>query len=140
MRILGLDLGARRMGWARSDEAGIFAHGVGFIESKTEAENVVSVLGLIKEHKAEAVVVGHPLNMNGSGGKQAEAAKRFAERLGQAAGLPVILWDERMSTQEAERYLREGDMSRRKRKGRVDALAAQIILQSYMDAQKQRGS
>ena len=133
--MLGLDVGEKRIGVAKSDEAGLMAHGLGFIERKADGSDIERITELVREHRVETVVIGHPINMNGSVGKQAELVQHFAEQLKSAAGVQVKLWDERLSSKEAEGYLLKGDVSRKKRKLKIDQLAAQIILQSFMDAQ-----
>ena len=134
MKILGLDIGSKRIGVAVSDALGITAQGVLTLERKED------VLDRIKEilldRGAEKIVVGLPLNMDGSSGPQAKAASEFADMLEKSLEVPVQLWDERMSTMQVERVMIDAGVSRAKRKKKIDKLAAQVILQSYLEAHK----
>jgi len=134
-RVLGVDYGDKRIGLAISDELGIVATPLGTHTRKCKGDDVNAVAAICRERGIDSVVVGHPLNMDGSSGAAVEKVDDFVQRLGAAIDLPIELWDERMSTMSAERVLIEGNMSRRKRKGVVDKLAAQIILQNYLDSQ-----
>ncbi|AXI40185.1 MAG: Holliday junction resolvase RuvX [Bacillaceae bacterium] len=138
MRIIGLDLGSKTLGVAVSDELGWTAQGVETISiNEDEGEFGIQRLSeLIKKYEVEKIVVGYPKNMNGTVGPRGEASERFAALLKEQFQLPVILWDERLSTMEAERFLIEADVSRRKRRQVIDKMAAVIILQSYLDSQQ----
>ncbi|MDR9792171.1 Holliday junction resolvase RuvX [Aeribacillus pallidus] len=138
MRIIGLDLGSKTLGVAVSDELGWTAQGVETISiNEDEGEFGIQRLSeLIKKYEVEKIVVGYPKNMNGTVGPRGEASERFAALLNEQFQLPVILWDERLSTMEAERFLIEADVSRRKRRQVIDKMAAVIILQSYLDSQQ----
>ena len=138
MKMLGLDLGEKNIGVAVSDATGLLARGIGTIEHTDFADDAARVLKLARQHKAEAIVVGLPLNMNGTEGKKAREAKMFAESLRESADLPVELHDERLSTVYSERMLISAGVSRAKRKKVVDRLAAQVILQSYLDLARGR--
>lgn len=133
MRILGLDLGDKRIGVALSDPLGWTAQGLSVIHSKGARGDIRQIKELVTQHEVNKVVVGLPLNMDGSAGPRAEKARAFARRLGQVLGLPVELWDERLTTVEAERLLIQADM---RRAGRmvIDKMAAVLILQNYLDA------
>lgn len=133
-RILGIDYGTKRVGVAISDEIGMLAMPVEVLDvaDMGHAANQVSVVA--RERKVARVIVGLPLNMNGSAGPAAELARDFAKRLAQKTGLPVELYDERLTTCEAEKALLEGDVSRKKRRQVRDMLSAQLILQSYLDS------
>jgi putative Holliday junction resolvase len=131
MRILGIDLGSKRTGIAISDELGITAQGLNTIE--TEKDLISRLKDIIKSEGVNEVVIGLPLNMNGSAGPQAERAIKFCDLLKGEIGIPVKLWDERMTTMEVERIMIEADTSRRKRKKKIDKLAAQVMLQSYLN-------
>ena len=96
---------------------------------------IEEIKAIIQNEKINAIVVGHPLNMNGSAGPKACEAEKFAEKLSQTVGIKVMLWDERLTSKEAERYLIEANTSRAKRKKKIDQLAAQIMLQGYIDAE-----
>lgn len=139
MKILGLDYGDRRIGIAVSDAFGWTAQGLEVITRRSNDEEVLQRLGtIIAENAVEEIVLGLPKNMNGTIGPRGELSKEFAETLKQTFGLPVHLWDERLSTVSAERTLLEADVSRKKRKQVVDKMAATIILQTYLDYQSRR--
>ena len=134
MRILGLDMGSKRIGLAVSDGLGITAQGVTTLERKDEKTVLEFLKNIIKEKEVTEIVVGLPLNMDGSSGEQAKNAESFADILREKLGLPVKLWDERLSTMEVERIMIAGGASRAKRKKKIDKLAAQVILQGYLDS------
>ena len=134
-RILGIDFGSKRIGIAKTDEAGMMAHGVGFMECRKTGSHVQEIVKMIRAENIDTVVIGYPINMDGSIGPKALEAEKFAETIREAAKVEVKLWDERLTSKEAERYLLEADVSRAKRKKKIDQLAAQIILQGYLDAQ-----
>lgn len=133
-RILGVDFGERRIGLSVSDPVGITAQPAGTLERRSPEEAVEDIRSLAAERGAGRIVVGLPLNMNGSEGPAARAARGFAESLRRGVGLPVVLWDERLTTAEGESLMRSAGLSRRKRAGRRDGIAAQLILQSYLDS------
>lgn len=132
MRILALDLGSKRIGVAVSDALGLTASGLKVLESRGRERDLQAIRQLVDEYEVEELVVGLPVNMNGSEGPLAEKAREFARLLEEATELPVHLWDERLSTTAANRVLVEADMSRKKRKTVVDKVAAVIILGSYL--------
>ncbi|MBL7155888.1 MAG: Holliday junction resolvase RuvX [Candidatus Omnitrophica bacterium] len=136
MRILGLDIGSKRIGVALSDPLGITAQGLFTIERAGDDELYRRLEDIVKEKEVKEIVVGLPLNMNGSSGPQAEAAATFADTLKEKLNVPVKMWDERLSTMEVERIMIAGGASRSKRKKKIDKLAAQVVLQSYLNAQK----
>ncbi|MBI5199365.1 MAG: Holliday junction resolvase RuvX [Nitrospirae bacterium] len=133
MRILGLDIGNRTIGVAISDEMGWTAQGLKTLIRKGFNEELSSIKEIIEEYGVKEILVGLPKNMNGSIGPQGKKVITFVERLKTTLPLPVLLWDERLSTVRAEKVLLEADMSRKKRKGLKDKLAAQFILQGYLD-------
>jgi putative Holliday junction resolvase len=133
-RTLGLDLGDRKLGVAISDPLGMTAQGVTTYERVGDVRDIEWLRGICAEREVTRLVVGLPRNMNGSEGPRAEKSRRFARALHEALGLPVFLWDERLSTAEAERVLIQADVSRQKRGLVIDKLAAQILLQGYLDA------
>lgn len=137
MRTMGLDVGSHTVGVAISDTLGWTAQGIETIRINEEKENFGfdRVAELIKEYTVTRVVVGYPKNMNNSIGPRAEAAERYAASIGELFNLPVVLWDERLTTVAAERMLIEGDVRRNKRKGVIDKIAAGLILQGYLDSQ-----
>ncbi|PLS15599.1 Holliday junction resolvase RuvX [Bacillus sp. M6-12] len=137
MRTMGLDLGSKTIGVAVSDAMGWTAQGIETIKID-EAKNEFGFdrLGkIINEHDVSKIVLGLPKNMNGTLGPRAEISQTFAKKLETKYKLPVILWDERLTTMAAERVLLEADMSRGKRKKVIDKMAAVMILQGYLDSQ-----
>lgn len=133
MRILGLDVGSKRIGVAISDELGFTAQGIETLSCKSPEDDAAAIAELAEKHNVEAIVVGIPYNMDGSEGPQAEKVRATMERIKQRAKIPVHEWDERLSTVAAERVLLEADMSRSKRRKVIDKVAAVIILQGYLD-------
>ena len=138
MKILGLDYGDRKIGVAVSDAFGWTAQGLEVIVRRDDEEVLQRLGTIVREHGVEEFVLGMPKNMNGTIGPRGELSKAFAETLKQTFGLPVHLWDERLSTVSAERTLLEADVSRKKRRQVVDKMAATIILQTYLDYQSRR--
>ena len=134
MRILALDVGERRIGVALSDPTQTLARSLMVVERRSDRETMERLAGLAKKQGVERVVVGYPLSLRGDAGPQAETVGRFAEALAATVDVPVELWDERYSTVEAERVLRERGLDGRQRRKQVDATAAAIILQAYLDA------
>ena len=135
MKILGLDVGSKTIGVAVSDELGIIAQGVTTLKRKGLNHDITQLLKVIEEQRAEKVVVGLPKNMNGSLGPSAKMVLSLIEELRKSIDLPIITWDERLSSVAAERALLEADMSRKKRKRVIDKVAALLILQGYLDSQ-----
>ena len=133
-RILALDLGSRRIGLALSDELGLTAQGLPTLHRTTKQHDFDSLGAVITEHGVARIVVGHPVNMNGSEGPRARQAALFARTLANRCELPVALWDERLTTRQAQRVLRESGIGLEKRTKAVDRMAAVLILQSYMDS------
>ncbi len=134
MRILGLDVGDVRIGVAVSDPLKIIARGLDFVKRTTAKEDVEVIRELVDEHEVEEIVVGLPKMMSGEIGPQAQKVQDFAEALGETIEIPIVMWDERLSTAAATRVLIEADMSRKKRKKVVDKVAAVLILQGYLDS------
>jgi putative Holliday junction resolvase len=134
MRTLGLDFGTKTIGVAASDALGLTAQTVTTIRRTSLRADLAALKELVHEYEAERFVVGLPLNMDGSEGPRAEATRKFVDALTQALGLPVELWDERLSTVAAQRTLLEADLSRAKRREVIDQMAAQFILQGWLDA------
>lgn len=133
-RLLGIDFGDVRIGIAISDPLGLTAQGLEVIRRKTEAEDLQRIGDLIREYDVQTIVLGFPKNMNGTIGPRGELTREFASLLEETFHLPVVLWDERMSSLAAERILIEADIRRNKRKQVVDKMAAAIILQNYLDS------
>jgi putative Holliday junction resolvase len=132
-RFLGIDFGRARSGLALSDELGWLAHPLGTIEHSSEQALVREVQRIVTDKNVEAIVVGLPRHMNGALGESAQAAQKFAGKLRAALPCSVVTWDERLSTVAAERALRNAGRKTRNTRGIRDQVAAQIILQSYLD-------
>lgn len=131
---MGLDYGDRRIGVALSDAFGWTAQGIEVIERRREGEEFDRISVLVSQNAVEQIVVGLPKNMNGTIGPRGEICMAFADALKEKLQVPVILWDERLTTVSAHRTLIEADVSRKKRKGVVDKMAASLILQNYLDS------
>ena len=138
MRILGLDYGERRIGLAISDELGITAQGLPTLIRKTKKHDIDILAGYIRRYEVEKIVIGYPVRLDGSEGIQCQKVNRFANVLEQSFSLPVVKWSETLSTKEAEEILIQSGVSWRKRKDKVDQLAACIILQAFLDTSGQR--
>ncbi|MEI9479011.1 MAG: Holliday junction resolvase RuvX [Deltaproteobacteria bacterium] len=133
MRLMGLDVGSHTIGVAISDELGMTAQPIKTIRRKSKEEDVREIKAIIAEYEIIKIVVGLPKNMDGTLGKQAEIIFRWIKALQEEIKLPMITWDERLSTVGASRVLLEADLSREKRKKVIDKLAAVLILQGYLD-------
>lgn len=138
MRYLGLDIGTKRIGVALSDPTGFLASPYQVLEHTSWEKTLNAIEQVVQEFKVQALVLGLPRNMDGSLGEKARMAQDMGSRLAECLGLPVHYYDERLSTVAAERTLIGADMSRAKRKKVVDKLAAQIILQAFLDSQASR--
>lgn len=138
MRVLGVDPGSRRIGLALSDDEGRVALPLETVERAGEAQAARRVAEIAQREGAAQIVVGLPLDMDGTEGPSARRARRFAEAVEAAAGLPLVMWDERLTTVTAERALRETGVRGRERKKVVDQAAATVLLQSYLDAREAR--
>lgn len=137
-RVLCIDYGEKRLGVALSDELGITAQPLGKIEVDSLEDQLEELERMVQQHAVAEVVVGLPLTMKGEVSRAASRVTTFARDLNKRLCLPVVTWDERLSTKEGERVLIRSGMRREKRKGVVDAVAAAIILQSYLDARKKK--
>ena len=135
-RILALDLGARRIGLAVSDELGITAQGLPTLERKNLRADLDALSHTIEEYGVRLVIAGNPLRMSGEASAGSALAATFAERLRARAGVDVRLWDERLTTREASRVLRESGLSIAKRARAVDRLSAVLLLASYLDSMR----
>jgi putative Holliday junction resolvase len=133
MRYLGLDLGRARIGLALADDVLRTARPLSVVRHRTREADLASIAAALREWEVGTAVVGLPLNMDGSEGASARYARAFAEELARATGVAVELFDERLSTFEAESRLREQGLSSRELRGRVDAEAAAVILQGWLD-------
>ena len=134
MRILGLDYGDSRIGVAISDLLGFTAQSAGLISEKNFERQLEAVKKYCDEYKAEKIVIGMPKNMNGTIGERGEKTQLFAEKLREITALPIIYWDERLTTAAAHKTLAEGNVSGKKRKGILDKISAVFILQGYLDS------
>jgi len=132
-RILGLDVGSRRIGIAVSDPLGITAQGLETLQRRNKRHDLAALEEVILGYKVREIVVGLPLRMSGAGGTQSEKMQAFADDLRKRFRLPVHLWDERLSSAEANRLLRETELSIEKRARAVDRMAAVLILQGWME-------
>lgn len=142
MRLLSLDVGDRRVGVAVSDASGLIASPLAVIRRTSKAQDFAKIARLVQEQGAEGLVVGHPLNRDGSAGPQAQRVERYAAALAEALSaqeldLPIVLWDEYMSTQRAQEALIAAGRKARDRRARIDAAAAAVILQDYLDEHRQ---
>lgn len=133
-RILGMDVGSKRIGLAISDPLGITAQGLETLQRQNKRSDFAHLEQVIRECKVAEIVIGLPLRMTGAEGIQAEKMQGFAEEIRRRFRVPVHLWDERLSSAQANRLLRETDMSIKRRGEVVDQMAAVLILQSWMDA------
>lgn len=140
MRLLGLDVGEKTIGIAVSDPLGWFAQGVETYRRKDEESDLAYLRGLVKQYEAAVVVIGLPLNMNGSEGPSALRARRLGELLNERVSIQTEYQDERLSTVAAEKVLISGNVSRKGRKQVIDKMAAVIILQNYLDRMASKGN
>lgn len=134
MSVVALDVGDKTIGVAITDDLGISAQGVGVIHRKGYKHDFPALEQILRERQVERYLVGWPLNMDGSEGDRALRTRRFAQSWKAHIGMPVLLWDERLSTWEAEQAMKEAGLHWKKRRERVDMLAAQFILRSWLDA------
>ena len=140
MRILGLDYGSKTVGVAVCDPLGITAQGVETITRKEENKlrrTLARIEELIQEYEVTEIVLGLPKNMNGTEGERVALTREFAEKLERRTGLPVIFWDERLTTVAADKAMMEAGIRRERRKEYVDKIAASLILQGYLDSRRE---
>ena len=135
-RILALDVGSRRIGLAVSDPLGITAQGLETLQRKNKRTDLEKLEAVIRHYDVRELVVGLPLRMSGAEGIQSEKMTVFAEELRRRFQLPVHLWDERLTSAEANRILREAELSIEKRKHAVDRMAAVLILQNFLESRR----
>src|SRR5262245_13115992 len=135
-RVMALDYGDRRIGVALSDPLRVTAQPLLTLERRSRADDFDRLARLVRDHGVSQLVVGLPLGMDGSRGARVRVTEIFMRRLRRAAGVPVESWDERLTTVQAERALLEADVSRRRRRGVIDQVAAVILLQSWLDARR----
>ncbi len=136
MRYMGVDYGDVRTGLAVSDASGFLASGIGYIKENGMKNTAKKVAELALAREVGTIVVGYPKNMNGTEGPRTEVVRAFVELLKAETSLPILLFDERLSTMEAHRFLSMTDVGGKKRKQVVDTLSAQIILQDFLDRQR----
>ena len=142
MRVMGLDYGSKTVGVAISDPLGLTAQGVETIWRKQEnklRQTLARIEELISEYQVERIILGYPKNMNNTIGERALKSLEFKEKLEGRTGLPVVMWDERLTTAEAERTLMETGVRRENRKQYLDQMAAVLILQGYLDKEENNG-
>ncbi len=135
MRVLGLDVGSVRIGVALSDPLGLTAQPLTVIDVR-KAPPEDRVRALCDEHEVQELVVGLPLRLDGSEGLAVQAVRKFVDKLKTKVSLPIELWDERLTTAQAERVMIGGGVRRKERRERIDQIAAALILQSYLDAKR----
>jgi len=133
VRVLGLDVGEKRIGIAISDPLGWTAQSLKTLERRNIKSDIEEIIKIIEQHKVEKLVVGLPKNMNGTIGESGQKVMNFCNKLLEKINIEIIYEDERLTTMAAEKILIDADISRKKRKGIVDALAATFILQTYLD-------
>ena len=136
MRSLGLDIGDKRIGVALSDPGGILASPFTIIDRRDERLDTEAILDIVRQHQVEQIIVGLPYSMDGSIGKQAEKVKAFIQELGSNTDVPIEFRDERLTTVSARRLMQPVKRKRTKKKVRHDAVAAALILQSYLDEKR----
>ncbi len=136
MRYMGLDVGDRRIGVALSDESALIASPRETLERTGNKKDIAYLLELARREEVSEILVGMPWMLDGTSGPQADKVSRFVEALRASTEITITTWDERFSTVRAEQALIEADVSREKRRGVVDRVAAAIILQSYLDAKR----
>jgi len=133
-RVLALDLGKKRIGLAISDGLGVTAQGLPTLERRNKRADLAALAALIRERAVTQILMGNPLHMSGTAGRQSEWALEFGAALEEHTGVPVKMWDERLTTVEASRVLRQSGISIEKRAAAIDRLSAVILLQSYLDS------
>jgi putative Holliday junction resolvase len=138
LRILALDIGNRRIGLAVTDELGITAQGLRTLERTSKRRDLETLKKIVRKYDVGEVVVGRPVHMSGDASAQSEKVEKFAGDLGEALQLPIHFYDERLTSWEAHELLDREGLSREGKKGKVDQIAATLILQGYLDLKTQR--
>jgi putative Holliday junction resolvase len=133
MRLMGLDIGDKRIGVALSDADKTLARSLRVVRRRSQEADMALIASLVEEHEVEKIIIGHPLHLDGRAGEQATRTESYAAELHTALGIPIVLWDESYSTQRAREAMIEAGRGRKERKARLDAVAAAVILQDYMD-------
>jgi putative Holliday junction resolvase len=136
--VLALDVGKKRIGLAVSDELGVTAQGIETLERRRIREDLENLRRIAAEWHVGLLLIGKPLHMSGDESRQSEYTREFAERLGNYLKLPVVFWDERLTSAEAERLLRDGGATLAQRKKAVDRMAAILLLESYLENRSTR--
>ncbi|NLK70475.1 MAG: Holliday junction resolvase RuvX [Clostridiales bacterium] len=136
MKIMAVDFGDSRTGLAVCDKMELLASPLCVVEEKDFDNCILKVSELVKENKIEKIIVGYPVNMNGTVGERADRCKLFADTLAEKVGIPVEMWDERCTTVSAHNYLNQTNTRGKKRKAIIDAVAATIILENYLEYRK----
>jgi len=139
MRILSLDVGTKRIGVAVSDELGITAQHKEAIQRTNLPEDFKKIKEIIEAFQIGEIIVGYPISLDGSEGPQAKYVLEFVEKLKMEFSIPIGLWDERLSSVAVNKLMLEGDLTRKKRKKRIDSLSAQWILQGYLESKRLQG-
>ncbi len=135
MKVIGLDLGEKRIGVAVSDESGRIALPLATLSGdQPTCEMIAGILNLADQHRAKKIVIGMPTRLSGEAGPAAQKAAQLARALAAETSLPVITWDERLTTALAEKTMVAADVKRRQRRQKIDKIAATLILQNYLDA------
>ena len=135
-RILALDVGKKRIGLAVSDELGITAQGIETLERTRVRQDLDNLKSIAERWDAKTLLIGKPLHMSGAESRQSEYTREFADRLHEHLSLPIVFWDERLTSAEAERLLRIGRASLEQRKRAVDRMSAVLLLESYLGYQR----
>ncbi|MBT5873190.1 MAG: Holliday junction resolvase RuvX [Candidatus Latescibacteria bacterium] len=138
-RVVGIDYGLRRLGIAVSDPFMLIAQGIETIESRNQADALSQIAKLIQDYESSLVVIGLPINMDGTEGKMAQEVHAFARKIEERTGSKVLTWDERLTSTAAERTMTEMGRSTRGRKSEIDRIAATLILQGFLDHNRQSG-
>ena len=136
MRVLALDVGDKRTGMALSDALRYTAQPLDVWERRSIEEDLAQILALVRQYDVDTIVVGHPVTMAGTSSRQTTKTEQFAATLRERCPVPVVLWDERLTTAQGERALIEGGVRRRQRRIVVNQVAAQLLLQQYLDTQR----
>lgn len=134
MRLMALDIGDRRIGVALSDPGQTLARPLQVIRCRSKGRDLDRIAALAREHEVGKIIVGHPLGLNGKAGVQARHIEAYAAKLQELVDTPVVLWDEGLSTVRAQQAMIEAGRKRRDRKRRIDAVAAAVILQDYLES------
>ncbi len=136
MTVLGIDYGTKRIGIAKSDALGMFAHGKGYLENKGFDAIVTQLKEYCREFETTLILVGLPIQLDGTIGIAAEKVLEFVEKIKEAIDMPVETWDERLTSKSADRFMTPDAIGNKKKRTKIDQLAAQIMLQGYLDSKR----